>query len=198
MAVIKPRQATVVIYQGDDLAKLQTLDEAVDLANAQFERARRDKAIRLMSSEDAQAVKEAELQDAQVARDEFAAEAETRGVRLVLYARQRSRWRELVDAHPARPDNDMDEKFSVNVMTFAEVLVPESIDVAESDIESGADLANLLDSLSDYDFYDRLFLTAFGLNRGRAIADPTLRLASQPTPPSVETSIFHKKPATGA
>ena len=58
-------------------------------------------------------------------------------------------------------------------------LLPLSIDREQSTIEG--DTVDFLESLSDYDYYDRLFLQAFALNRGSAMADPTQRLASGPS-----------------
>jgi putative heme degradation protein len=96
-------------------------------------------------------------------------------VTVVLNALPRKTWRALVADHPPRDDRDSDKVVGVNEETLSEVLVPKSIDHDASTITGDVD--GFLDSLSDYDF-DRLYVTAFALNRGSAMADPTQRLAS--------------------
>lgn len=186
MSTIKPRTARVVIYQGDDLERLAEMDEAVTQAESEAKRVERNAAPRLMHEGDP--IKDA--QDAAVAkkaeRDQFAAEAEERGVVVVLIARQRLRWRELMRDHPAREDNSDDAVFQVNMDTLPDVLLPESIDREMSTVEG--DVNEFLNSLNDYDYYNRLFLAAWSLNRGAAVADPTQRLLSDSSQISVATS----------
>lgn len=145
--------------------------------------------VRLLSDDDPLAAVRAERDDAQdalnqfeskadpikVERDDFAAAAEARGKTIVLIARPRLRWRELMREHPPRDDEVADIPLGVNMETLPDVLVPESVDLAMSS-ELGVGLDVFLDALSDFDYYDRLFLTAFALNRGSAAADPTQRL----------------------
>ena len=181
MTGIKPRVARVTIYQGDDLARLAELDDAV--ARAEVRKAAAERAVkaaenvtRTLADEVPDATAEVEAFDAAVLeRDEFAAEAEERGVTVVLNALPRKTWRALVADHPPREDKDSDKQVGVNEDALAEVLVPKSIDHDASTITG--DVGLFLDALSDYDF-DRLYVTAFALNRGAATADPTLRLAS--------------------
>lgn len=193
MTGIKPRTARVVIYQGDDIARLADLDAAVAKAEAALRAAERAvknaTAPRLLH----EAVPEDTVIDAtqaheaaKVERDEFAAEAEARGVVVVMHAQPRRAWRKLMEEHAPRDGVRDDEALGVNMETLPDALLPASIDRNQSTIEG--DTVEFLDSLADYDYYDRLFLTAFALNRGSAMADPTLRLVSETSRTSGATS----------
>lgn len=181
MTGIKPRSARVTIYQGDDLAELAVLDQRVSRAEAAVrlaeQRAKAPTVVTLDDIGDFADVEGARERHAEAvaARDEFAEGAETRGVVVVLHALPRKAWRALTNEHPARDDVDTDKRVGVNEETLAEELVLKSVDDEQSTIDG--DLAGFLDALSDYDF-ERLYVTAFALNRGSAMADPTLRLAS--------------------
>lgn len=186
MTSVKPRTATVVIYQGDDLARLAQLDRRVEETEAAIKRAEKARGgTRLMYEDDPVETARAEHDAAMAERDAFAAEAEPRGVTVALHAVPRKKWRELARKHPARPDVPTDS-MGVDMDDFPDALLPLSIDREQSTIEG--DLDEFLESLSDYDYYDRLFLTSFALNRGSATADPTLRLGSEPSQTSDETS----------
>jgi hypothetical protein len=184
MSIIKPRTARVVIYQGDDLARLSELDAAASKAEAalkQAERATRaPQRARLMHEEDdreAAVIAAAEEFDtAKAARDEFAAEAESRGVLIVLRSLPRKEWRRLRNGHPPREGNAEDEGFDCNVDTLPDEALPPSIDRDESTIDG--DLEEFLESLSAHDYYQRLFFTMLALNVGGAAADPKARLGS--------------------
>lgn len=190
MSAIKPRTARVVIYQGDDLAQLGEYDAAVEKAEAALERAKKQPTVeRLMHEEDPVAVATEQLEAAKDERDQFAAEAEARGVVVVLHAQPRKTWRRLMDEHPARDHDEHPEDYPIgpcNIETLPDALLPLSIDREQSTIDG--DLTEFLESLSDYDYYDRLFLQAFALNRGAAMADPTRRLASGTSQTFVATS----------
>lgn len=195
MSGIKPRTARVVIYQGDDLARLTEFDEAAKRAELSLRAAEKaaknaEGRTRLLSesSDEAEAVIAAsEAHDrAKAERDEFAGEAEDRGVVIVMHAQPRKTWRGLMNEHGPRPGAKEDEALGVNMDTLPDALLPLSIDREQSTIEG--DLGEFLESLSDYDYYDRLFLQAFALNRGSAMADPTQRLASGPSQTSTATS----------
>lgn len=197
MTAIKPRTARVVIYQGDDLARLSELDAVVkraEVAKDDAEKAAKtaekrtasldevdDSADRLVAARDAH-------NEAVAERDTFAEEAEERGVVVTLHAQPRKSWRRLIEEHPARDREEHPEDYPIgpcNISTLPDELLPMSIDREQSTIEG--DLTEFLESISDYDYYDRLFLTAFSLNRGSALADPTLRLGSAPSQISAET-----------
>lgn len=186
MSAIKPRTARVVIYQGDDLARLAELDDAVAKAAQALARAERNNTTRTLGEMDPVAEARETHETAVLERDEFAAGAEERGVVVHMIARPRLRWRELMREHPAREDNEDDRVFGVNMDALPDELLPESIDREFSTIEG--DIAEFLDSLSDYDYYDRLFVAAFALNRGSAAADPTQRLLSGSSQTSAATS----------
>lgn len=176
MSTIKPRTARVVIYQGDDLEQLEKLDEAVTKAESEVKRVERNAGPRLLDETDPAVEAQNAADDAKAERDQFATEAEQRGVVIVLIARQRLRWRELMREHPAREGNDDDAVFQVNMDTLPDVLLPESIDREMSTLDG--DVNEFLNSLNDFDYYNRLFLAAWSLNRGAAVADPTQRLLS--------------------
>lgn len=182
MSAIKPRTARVVIYQGDDLATLAELDNKVERAQdalKQAERAAKAAQPPRMMHEapvDPSVAAADDLTAAKVTRDEFAAEAEERGVVVVMHAQPRRVWRELMRDHAPRENASEDAALGVNMETLPDALLPISIDREQSTIEG--DMLEFLESLSDYDYYDRLFLQAFALNRGSAMADPTQRLAS--------------------
>jgi len=185
MSTIKPRTTRVVIYQGDDLEQLSVLDatvaraeKALSAAEQAKKASQQDARPRLMHEgvpEDPTINAGLDLDVARQDRDAFAAGAEERGVRVILRAVPRKQWRDLVAAHPARDGDTGDAQFGVNMETFPDALLPKSVDRDQSTIEG--DTVEFLESLSDYDYYDRLFLSAYALNRGSAVADPTSRLA---------------------
>lgn len=198
MTALKPRTARVVIYQGDDLARLEALDDAVARAEDALKRAEKDKRMRTLAELPPTAAAEEALVQARAERDEFAAEAEPRGVVVVMHARPRKEWRALMREHGPRDNEDADKMLGVNMDTLPDALLPPSIcrdtscptcsaEGADRTTVEG-DLEQFLDSLSDYDYYDRLFLQAFALNRGSAGADPTLRLGSAPSRTTDATS----------
>ena len=138
---LTPRTSTVLLFQGDDLAKIAELRKAAEAEQSD---------TRLMG----------ELSAAQE-HDEFVKEAEARAVRVVLKALGRKQWRNLVAAHPPRPNVEADESLGVNDETFGEALVLASL--VEPAL-SGTEAEEFLDSLRSADF-DLLYATAFALNR---------------------------------
>lgn len=194
MTAIKPRSARVVIYQGDDLERLSDLDDAVARAETALRRAEvaakapsQPRTLNEINHPDAELVVAQERHvEAQTDRDTFAAEAEARGVIVVLHAQPRRMWRSLMGEHGPREGVKDDEALGVNMESLPDALLPISIDREQSTVEG--DTVDFLESLSDYDYYDRLFLTAFALNRGAALADPTQRLGFAPSQTSAATS----------
>lgn len=161
---LKPRTDTVVLFQGDDEAKIRELEA-------------RAKALR--SSE---TVKPPRTQDepddytaAAEAHDEFKREALTRAVVVTVQALGRKRWRSLVDEHPPREDAAGDEAFGLNLKTFPDALVPVSI--VDPVFDTPADRDDFLDSLSDQQF-EAVFWAAFRMNRHGG-ADPQDFLAAR-------------------
>jgi len=194
MTAIKPRSARVVIYQGDDLERLSDLDDAVTRAETALRRAETatkapaaPRALHEVGHPQA-ALHQAQERhtEAKAERDVFAAEAESRRVVVVLHAQPRRMWRELMRDHGPREGVKDDEALGVNMESLPDTLLPISIDREQSTIEG--DTVDFLEALSDYDYYDRLFLTAFALNRGAALADPTQRLGFAPSQTSAATS----------
>lgn len=128
------------------------------------------------------------VREAAEAHDAFATEAEGRKIRVFMKHLPRKEWRALMAEHKPRPDEDDDKIFGVNMETLPDVLVPRVIDREQSE-NLPENVEAWLDSLSDVDYYDRLFMTAFGVNRGSAfLADPTRRLLSEGSPTSSATS----------
>ena len=147
---------TVYLYQGEDLEKIRELAAAASSLRGR---------PRLMGDV-----------DAAKAHDEFVTEARERAVKVVLEARSRKVWRDLVAAHPPREGHDGDKDAGVNDEAFGAALVPLSI--VEPEFASDADRQEWVEELSDGNF-ERLYLTAFQLNRTSASpkADLSSRLA---------------------
>lgn len=194
-SIIKPRTARVVIYQGDDLARLTDLDNEVkqaQLAKTIAERKFKDWTASTRTAdetlpEDADSFAASERYEEKVAeRDAFAAEAEDRGVVVGLKSLPRREWRRLRNAHPPREDNPEDEALDCNVDSMPDEAVPMSVDRESSTIEGDVD--EFLDSLTAHDFYNRIFLTVLALNVGGDGADPKLRVGSVSNPTSPATS----------
>lgn len=169
MSAIQPRTATLTIYQGDDLARIDELHQAVV-------RAENDATTRLGHEQPA-GLAEAEE------HDEFVREAEQRAVKVVVKALGRRRWRELVGEHPPREGNEADEGLGVNDETFGDALVAASVISPEM---SDGEMTDFLDSLRDADF-QRIYMQCFWLNRGQGEA-PKASLASELTSRNAETS----------
>lgn len=183
MTSIKPRTERVVIYQGDDIARLRDLDEAAIKAEADLSAAKR--AAKKDGAQDLVDVQQ-RRDEAVAERDRFAAEAEGRGVVVMLKQLGRKDWRRLRNAHPPREGNSEDEALDCNVDSMPDEAIPLSIDHDQSTIEG--DLDEFLDSLSTHDYYMRLFNTVLRLNVGGAGVNPTLRLGSTPSLASSATS----------
>jgi hypothetical protein len=175
--VFKQRTAVVTIYPDDYLDQIRHLE-------AKFEAA-------LASEKGAGPRTNDEVPEShRIAQehDDLVREAEAQAVHVKVGALPRKTWKKLVSEHPPRKaDVDgateqqarSDMLSGVNDETFKEVLVPLSIlepAITEED----------LDALADID-YDRLYLAAFGLNRGR-VEDPKASLVSRLTQTSDETS----------
>lgn len=197
MTGIKPRTARVVVYQGDDLARLAEYDEAVTRAEVALhvaERKAKDapsgvpRALLEVPEEQHELMAaRSQHEDAVAERDLFAEEAEARGVVVALRSLPRKDWRRLRNAHPPREGNQEDEAFDCNVDSLPDEAIPASVDAGESTIPGG-DTEAFLDSLSSHDYYQRLFMTVLALNVGGAVADPKLRVGSANNPTSPATS----------
>lgn len=164
----------VDIYPDEDQARLAELAAAYEAAKRQA------KGQRLMHEDDP-------VREAAEAHDKFAAEVEGRKIRVYMKHLPRKEWRALMLEHKPRPDEDDDKIFGVNMETLPDVLIPRVID-RETSENLPPDVGVWLESLSDVDYYDRLFMTAFAVNRGAVTADPTRRLLSEGSLTSAATS----------
>lgn len=167
MVTIAPRTSVVTIFQGDYLDRIRHLEQRHEAALEAENAATR----RLSDGAESNAIAEEHAA--------LVAEAEASAINVTLKALGRKAWRELVALHPPRPEVDSDIAVGVNEETFKDALIAVSIvepELSEDD----------LDAISDSD-NDRLYYTAFGLNRAPA-SSPKALPASQKTTGSGETS----------
>ncbi|MGZ8723174.1 MAG: hypothetical protein ACXWYG_03915 [Aeromicrobium sp.] len=205
MSSIKPREAEVVIYQGDDLARLAELRQAAESARRlveAHETAANDGAARMGDAPSAEAEQDA--------YDAFVEEAADRALVVKLRAIGRRRFRALMAAHPPRqvevtrtdengvertvtethPD---DAPYEVDTEVFPEALLtyvdsedPDYRTIAAPEFKgSKSAQAFIDDELSEGDF-DGMWITAYYLNRSPS-ADPKARRYSNASPRSNET-----------
>lgn len=161
MSVIQPRTATVDIYQGDYLDRIRHLEQRFEAA--------------LKSEETTTRTVADQHESAAIAEEHRAlvAEAEESKIVVTVGALGRKGWRKLVSEHPPRKNGDAteaevasDAAMGVNEDSFKEELVPLSIlspTLTEDDF----------DSMSDID-YDRIYYTAWALNRAPAASPKAL------------------------
>ncbi|MDR7253706.1 hypothetical protein J2X46_002696 [Nocardioides sp. BE266] len=177
MSTLKPRTATIPIYQGDDTERLAELRMAVAIAERQAQIA--SSAPRRGGDDDPQAAVNA----AQAAYDTFVDEAAERAVEVVVRAIGRRRFRDLVVAHPARTEkNDKGEdvtheddvRYGVNVETFAPALLTfaESGEEGVRTIVGPSEVTRspkVLEDFLDDDVtegdYEKIFEVAYWINR---------------------------------
>lgn len=167
MSELKPRTASVVIYQGDDIEHLANLRRAAEIARRHAE-AEAEETRRV--GDDLPGAEA--LQVAQDAYDAAVDEAADRAVVIEVTAVKRGRFRELMAAHPAREKNDDDSSYGVNMDEFPEPFLRDSvtkIEVGEKSLNPG-EIRELIEDLPEGDF-ERLFATAYYLNRAPG-ADP--------------------------
>lgn len=150
---ITPRIDTVTILQGEDDQRLRELRATVDRLKPK------------KGGEPATLDETSALQAAEEAVEEFKAEAEERGVKVVLRALGRKTWRDLIAKHPPREDNEGDKALGANTETFEEELVAASI--ASPTFSSVEERDHFLDSLSIATFGE-LGIKAWSLNMGSA------------------------------
>ena len=166
MTALKPRTASVVIYQGDDMERLSELRRAAEIARRNFEAAKEQP--RRIGDD----VGEEDLREKQAAYDEFVDEAADRAVVVEVTALKRATFRSLMSDHPPREKNEDDEGYGVNLDTFPEPFLRESVTKVEvgDGVLSPGETNDLIDSLSEGD-YERVFTVAYYLNRAPG-ADP--------------------------
>lgn len=152
--IVQPRTAVITIYQGDYLDRLRHLERRHDAAV---------KAEKLTPTLD----ETSEAEEIAAEHRDLLAEAEASAIHVKVQAFTRRKWRELVKAHPPRMGNETDQASGINDETFKDALPALAIVEPEMTDEEKAEF---LDSIADVD-YDRIYYTAFALNRAPA-ADP--------------------------
>lgn len=192
MSILKPRTASVVIYQGDDLARLSEL-------KAEADRAERTVFAQRQSGAPQRGGDEVPTADAEkAAYDAFVHEAAERAVAVEVRALGRKAFRDLVADHEPRitKDAEGDEEhpddgvWGINVETFPMALLTYASGdvrtITAPEFSTSANLREFLDDeISDGDF-EKLWQTAYMLNRSPG-ADPKARLYSTASQSSVET-----------
>lgn len=195
MSVLKPRTATVVLYQGDDMERLAELrrdaDHAEVQAHADLQSAARAPK-RGGDEEPIEAFREA-VRSTRDALNAFIDEAATRAVEVRLQAIGSTRFAELLLAHPPRKvqvdgktvDHEDDAAFAdylsqfgifdgaVNTATFPKALLKHREGrrtIVDPDL-SDVDLAEFLDEECAEGDIDKMWRSAYLLNRAVAV-DP--------------------------
>lgn len=179
MPQLKPRSATVVIYQGDDLEVLADLRRKVEIAKRHAEAA----SMTARAGDDDESVKAAEAN-----YDAAVDDAAERALVIELRHIGKRRWRDLLVAHPPREVEGEDGKkvtheddagFEVNTETFPDALVSfidgdvRTIHALSDETPSPGRLRDLLDDeLAEGDF-ERVWHTAFWLNKAPG-GDPAM------------------------
>lgn len=191
----KPRQSTVLIYDGDDFERLAELRRQVALAESAERTA--EAAGTARAGDDASS----EVQERRDAFDAFVEEAATRAEEWVLHPIGWQEFRDLLAEHPPRKEVDddgaeqvieEDAPFGVNTETFPKALltfVDEDDDeirtIGKPEFATDKERARRLKRLSEGEF-ETLWVRAWGLNRG-VIADPKLSIYSLGSQTSSET-----------
>lgn len=184
MGVLKPRTATVVLYQGDDLEQLADLRREVAFAEHAAEQAA--KGPRRGGDE----IPSADAEKA--AYDAFVTVAAERAVEVHLEAIGSLRFNALVQEHEPRVERDeknkphiadADADYGVNTLTFPRALLT----FADGDRrtitgpdEVLADVGDFVDDMSAGQL-DTLFDAAYWLNRTRGV-DPKVTMFSTGSP----------------
>jgi hypothetical protein len=169
MPTLEARIWKHTFLHGPDEERLRTLRKHAERA----EETLNDKPPRSASAKVASAAHRA----AAAAADDFAAEAESRGISIILRTLGRKKYAELTKDHPPRDGDAKDANAGVNIDTFYEALVRSCW---ASPALSDDELGELLDSLTPAQF-ELIALAAFSLHRNLG-ADPKERLLSEHTP----------------
>ena len=189
MGILKPRTASFLVFQGDDMPRLTELRRAAAIATEKAQAAARGP--RRGGDDMPSAVTEQDAYDA------FVDEAAERAVEVTVQAIGSRRFRDLLAAHPPRMEAvdgkervvEDDREYAVNTETLPMALLmfrdpdaPEKRTVIEPDVPE-ADLREFFeDECADGDF-EKAWETAFWINRGEG-ADPRLGKYSTGTPTS--------------
>ena len=192
MSSIKPRTFSIVIYQGDDLERLSDLRRAAEHAERVAAEAKKSSSGRMG---DGEPEKDKAAEDAKAAFDAFVEEAAERATTVAGRAIGRKAFAELLAEHPPRETkgengtvtHEDDELYEVDMRTFPDALLTyrsEGVQcITEPEFGSKAELQAFLDNDLSYGDYERLFATAFGINKALG-ADPKEARYSTGTPSS--------------
>lgn len=195
MGLLKPRTATVVLYQGDDMERLAELRRDADAAEYQARADLQSAARAPLREGDEQPLEafRAAVQPAREALNAFVDEAADRAVEIRLQAIGSTRFAELLLAHPPRKvqvdgktvDHEDDAAFAdylshfgildgaVNTATFPKALLKHREGrrtIIDPDL-SEDELAEFLDEECSEGDIDAMWRPAYLLNRAVAV-DP--------------------------
>jgi hypothetical protein len=207
MTHLKPRSATVTLYQGDDMDRLAALQRAVGLAERIAENGK--SAARLGDVNQS-------VSEAQAAFDAFVDEAAERALTVEIRSIGRRRFRDLIAEHPPRmvkrkvtqertlgeaeapppvdgPDeveHEDDAGYGVNTETFPMALLcyrdGDTVTIAQPEFATKADVQRFVDDELAEGDYDQLWIAAYMLNRSPS-RDPKALVYSTGSPSTDET-----------
>ncbi len=210
MSTIKPRSASVVIYQGDDMAVMAEMYQIADVADRKVKQAAKavESALRPGSragdgdpeAADTLAAMRDDAQAQKDAYDAFVLEAAERAVEVVVQAIGNRRFRDLLLAHPARKvtgkdgavTHEDDAEWDVDSRTFPDALLrfvdddDEGRRTIATPVMGKKALAEFLDDEISNGDYEKLWQTAYSLNRGAGV-DPKWSTFSGTSPRSEAT-----------
>ena len=182
MSTIKPRTTSVVIYQGDDLERLGELRREAEIAQRAVDEAA-DKPRRMGDAPTAQAERDA--------YDAFVEEAAERATVIEIRSIGRKRFRDLLADHPPRMVKDAEGKdvtheddslFEVNMETFPDALLTyvsgDVRTIVAPTFPTSTDLREFVDNDLAYGDFDRLFTTAYMLNKAEGVDPKGTRYSS--------------------
>lgn len=191
MGNIKPRVASVDIYQGDDLQRLAELHQKAQLAKRRYLQAKATNSLTIGDDDEGAAAAEAEY-------DAFLDEATERAVTFELRHIGTVRWGKLKAKHPARKVarivdgtetesiHDDDLEYGINSETLPLALLT-YVDPDDTDVRTitapvykkTADLEEELAEISDGDM-TRLWTAAFYLNTSVGADPKAARFSAAP------------------
>lgn len=183
MSTITPRTTTVTLMQGDDVAHIEDMYAAVNLAATTARLAAADElpvpeAPRRVAPAGPGVLEQAAAVDA------FIVEATERAFIVKLDALGRTAWREIREKHPPVDGNEEHTAFGFDSDTIGDELVPLCVArITKGGVDEpnkGAALAQFLESLSDGQ-WSQLVSAAIKINTDSR-ADPKPELSSRLTP----------------
>lgn len=146
MSELIPETEVVYLWQGNDLARIEELEEA---------------AMSAVNQSDPRTIGEADpVAEAAKVHDDFVTEAKARAVKATVQNLPRKQMSSLMEKHPPRQGNARDEALGFNEQTLADDLVPACLASVEP---APANTETFLDSLSLKNFR-RLYSAAARVN----------------------------------